>query len=214
MSHGDGVYEQIFAGAESLEDVRRAIARAVRELRQAMEKEDNPAVMMAHMRSLNDIHPEDLARAYKLAERNCVFWPSPGQIREFAGSAEMRESSETWEWVLRYLEEHGADGRPRGGAVTFGNDRDGRRVALGAAPVTEAPQLPRRIAEALRALGGGSIKHGLLAIAQHPRIKGWDEPSSEPATKTAERIERQWMRFYRQASEGDEPFSTSSRRMQ
>ena len=69
-------------------DLRRAIARAVRQLREAMEKEDNCAVTAAHVRNLKEIDPEALARAYALAEKTCTYWPTPGQIRELAGWSE------------------------------------------------------------------------------------------------------------------------------
>jgi hypothetical protein len=44
------VYERIFAPVRNPSDLRGAIARAVRQLREAMEKEDNCAVTAAHVR--------------------------------------------------------------------------------------------------------------------------------------------------------------------
>jgi hypothetical protein len=44
------IYERIFAEVRNPSDVRGAIARAVRQLREAMEKEDNCAVTAAHVR--------------------------------------------------------------------------------------------------------------------------------------------------------------------
>jgi len=78
------VYEQIFAGIRNSRDLAQAIARAVRELREAMEKEDNSAVTAAHVRNLREIDPQALATAYALAEKTCIHWPSPGEIRELA----------------------------------------------------------------------------------------------------------------------------------
>ena len=57
------VYGRIFAEVRNPSDVRGAIARAVRQLRAAMEKEDNCAVAAAHVRSLADIDPAALAVA-------------------------------------------------------------------------------------------------------------------------------------------------------
>jgi hypothetical protein len=82
----EDVYQQIFAGVSSRSDLAHAIARAVRQLREAMEKEDNCAVTAAHVRNLKEIDPAALATAYALAEKTCTFWPTPGQMRELAGS--------------------------------------------------------------------------------------------------------------------------------
>jgi hypothetical protein len=216
-SAGD-IYESIFADAvrrraeaeaageegcsqakgEARAELRRAIARAVRELRTAMEKDGNPAVTMAHARNLDDIDPAALAGAYALAERNCIFWPGPGEIRELAGCSEHQEAQEALDWVFGYLEAHGISGRRQSGAVTITVDNTGRRNLAVAAPAREAPAIPPRIQRALGALGNGSVKHGLLYVSQHPRLKGWEEPGGDPAGR-AERIERQWTRCYRQA---------------
>ena len=113
------VYEEIFAGAHVAAEVRQAIARAVRLLREAMEKEDNSAVTAAHVRNLVDIDPAALAVAYALAEKTCTYWPSPGEIRELAGWSDDARSKAGLQWVLRYIEEHGCEGHPRGGGVRF-----------------------------------------------------------------------------------------------
>ena len=184
--------------AEVRAELRRAIARAVRELRTAMEKDGNPAVTLAHVRNLEDGDPEALALAYAQAERNCVYWPTPGEIRELAGCSEGQEAQDSLNWVLGYLEAHGVSGRRQSGAVTFTMDSTGRRTLAAAAPGREAPPMPPRIQETLSALGNGSAKHGLLCISQHPRLKGWEEGTGDPAGR-AERIERQWTRCYRLA---------------
>jgi hypothetical protein len=41
MVNESNVYEQIFAGVRNSSELAQAIARAVRQLREAMEKEDN-----------------------------------------------------------------------------------------------------------------------------------------------------------------------------
>ena len=123
----DGVYQRIFAGAPNTAELRSAIATAVRELRRAMEKDDNP-VTMVHMRNLDDIDGGSLAQAYQMAEKNCIYWPTPGQIREFAGCSDTDKSAEALQWVLEYIEKHGVEGRQRGGAAVFGTDRAGRGV--------------------------------------------------------------------------------------
>ena len=82
------VYQQIFAGVSSRSDRAHAIARAVRQLREALEKEDNCAVTAAHVRNLKEIDPAALALAYAMAEKTCTYWPTPGQIRELAGWSE------------------------------------------------------------------------------------------------------------------------------
>src|SRR5882757_6411861 len=68
------VYQEIFAGVSSRSDLAHAIARAVRQLREAMEKEDNCAVTAAHVRNLKEIDPAALALAYAMAEKTCTYW--------------------------------------------------------------------------------------------------------------------------------------------
>jgi hypothetical protein len=192
-------YERIFAEVRNPSDLRHAIARAVRQLREAMEKEDNCAVTAAHVRNLTDIDPAALASAYALAEKTCTYWPSPGQIRELAGWSEESGARAALEWVFRYLEKHGCEGRALGGGVRFGEDESGRRVLLEAEAIVAAPALPTEIEKTLAMLGSGSTKQGLRYLSQHPLVKGWDNFSGDAASRAAERIEGQWIRCYLRA---------------
>ena len=97
------VYDGNIAGVTNPCDLRQAIARAVRQLREAMEKEDNRAVTAEHVRNLMEIDPEALAKAYALAEETCTYWPTPGQIRELAGWSEETRSRAGLQWVFNYL---------------------------------------------------------------------------------------------------------------
>ena len=134
------VYAQIFAGVRNRVESAQAIARAVRQLREAMEKEDNCAVTAAHVRNLREIDPTALASAYALAEETCTYWPTPGQIRELAGWSEETRSRGALQWVFHYLAMHGVEGRERGGGVRFGEDETGRRVLLAPEAVIPAPE--------------------------------------------------------------------------
>jgi hypothetical protein len=194
-----GLYARIFAEATNPSELRRAIARAVRQLREAMEKEDNCAVTAAHVRNLADIDPVALAQAYAVAEKTCTYWPSPGQIRELAGWSEEGRGGDALKWVFHYLEKHGCEGRARGGGVRFGDDGSGRRVLLEREAVVAAPALPAEIEAALALLGSGSAKQGLRYVSQHPAVKGWDNFSGDAASRSAERIEGQWIRCYLRA---------------
>ena len=196
---GQDIYERIFAQARNGSDVRGAIARAVRQLREAMEKEDNSAVTAAHVRNLADIDPGALAVAFALAEKSCTYWPSPGQIRELAGWSEESRGGAALKWVFGYLEKHGCEGRAQGGGVRFGEDETGRRVLLEREPIVAAPALPAEIAAALALLGSGSTKQGLRYVSQHPAVKGWDNFCGDAASRSAERIEGQWIRCYLRA---------------
>jgi hypothetical protein len=193
------MYGRIFAGVRNPSDLRCAIAQAVRQLREAMEKEDNCAVTAAHVRNLTDIDPEALARAYTLAEKTCTYWPSPGQIRELAGWSEESRGGAALAWVFGYLEKHGCEGRARGGGVRFGEDETGRRVLLETESIVAAPALPAGIEITLALLGSGSTKQGLRYVSQHPAVKGWDNFSGDAASRSAERIEGQWIRCYLRA---------------
>ena len=188
------VYAEIFADVRDSSDLPHAIARAVRQLREAMEKEDNCAVTAAHVRNLREIDPGALATAYALAERTCTYWPTPGQIRELAGWSEESRSRAALQWVFTYLEKHGVEGRERGGGVRFGEDETGRRVLLESEPVIPAPAIPAEIEATLAALGSGAVKQGLRYVSQHPVAKGWDNFNGDAASRTAERIEAQWIR--------------------
>jgi hypothetical protein len=194
-----GIYERIFAEVRNPSDARGAIARAVRQLRAAMEKEDNCAVTAAHVRNLADIDPAGLAVAYAMAEKNCTYWPSPGQIRELAGWSEESRGGVALEWVFRYLEKHGCEGRAQGGGVRFGEDESGRRVLLEREAIVAAPALPAEIEAALALLGCGSAKQGLRYVSQHPAVKGWNNFAGDTALRSAERIEGQWIRCYLRA---------------
>jgi hypothetical protein len=204
MTSGSGderfVYEQIFAQVTNPADLRYAIARAVRQLREAMEKEDNCAVTAAHVRNLAEIEPAALARGYALAEKTCTYWPSPGQIRELAGWSEESRSGPALHWVFSYLEKHGCEGRPRGGGVRFGEDETGRRVLVETEAVVAAPAIPAEIVAALTLLGSGSMRQGLRYLSQHPVVKGWDNFAGDAALRTAERVEGQWARCYVRAT--------------
>ena len=125
------VYAEIFADVRDSSDLPHAIARAVRQLREAMEKEDNCAVTAAHVRNLREIDPAALATAYALAERTCTYWPTPGQIRELAGWSEESRSRAALQWVFTYLEKHGVEGRARGGGVQVRRGRDRTQSAAG-----------------------------------------------------------------------------------
>jgi hypothetical protein len=142
MVNESNVYEQIFAGVRNSSELAQAIARAVRQLREAMEKEDNCAVTEAHVRNLREIDPAALASAYALAEESCTYWPTPGQIRELAGWSEEAKSRSALQWVFQYLAMHGPEGRARGGGVRFGEDETGRRVLLEPEAVIPAPEIP------------------------------------------------------------------------
>jgi hypothetical protein len=190
------MYEEIFAGATTPTELRQAIARAVRLLREAMEKEDNAAVTAAHVRNLADIAPEALGRGFALAEKTCTFWPTPGQIRELAGCSDDSLAQSALQWVFRYLTQHGCEGRPRGGGVRFGEDETGRRVLLETEPVVTAPEIPMEIEHALWQIGGGSTRQGLRYVSQHPAVKGWDSCSADVGSRIAARIETQWVRAY------------------
>jgi hypothetical protein len=192
-------YDEIFAGVRTAAEVRHAIARAVRTLRAAMEKDDNSAVTTAHVRNLAEIDPEALALAYAAAEKSCIYWPTPGQIRELAGWSEETRGRAALQWVFRYVAAHGTEGRARGGGVRFGEDESGRRVLLETEPVVAAPSLPGEVAATLAALGCGTVKQGLRYVSQHPVVKGWDEFTGDTAARTAERIEGQWIRCYVQS---------------
>jgi hypothetical protein len=188
------VYQEIFARVNSRSDRAHAIARAVRQLREAMEKEDNYAVTAAHVRNLKEIDPAALALAYAMAEKTCTYWPTPGQIRELAGWSEETRGRAALQWVFAYLAKHGVEGRAHGGGVRFGEDETGRRVLLEAEPVIPAPEIPAEIQAILAALGSGSAKQGLRYLSQHPVAKGWDTFHGDAASRTAERIEAQWVR--------------------
>ena len=188
------VYAEIFAVVRDSSDLPHAIARAVRQLREAMEKEDNCAVTAAHVRNLREIDPAALATAYALAERTCTYWPTPGQIRELAGWSEESKSRAALQWVFTYLEKHGVEGARE--AVECGSEktRAGRRVLLESEAVIPAPAIPAEIEATLAALGNGTVKQGLRYVSQHPVAKGWDNFNGDAASRTAERIEAQWIR--------------------
>src|ERR1700722_10496034 len=188
------VYAQIFASVRNRVESAQAIARAVRQLREAMEKEDNCAVTAAHVRNLREIDPTALASAYALAEETCTYWPTPGQIRELAGWSEETRGRAALQWVFAYLAKHGVEGRAHGGGVRFGEDETGRRVLLEAEPVIPAPEIPAEVEGILAALGSGSAKQGLRYVSQHPVAKGWDTFNGDAASRTAERIRGQMLR--------------------
>ncbi len=97
------------------------------------------------------------------------------------------------------MERHGVEGRARGGGVKFGEDETERRVLLETEAVVAAPDIPADIEHTLKLLGGGSAKQGFSYVSQHPFVKGWGDFAGDAGSRTAERIESQWIRCYRQA---------------
>jgi hypothetical protein len=67
-------------------------------------------------------------------------------------------------------------------------------VLLPSEPVIPAPDIPEEIEATLAALGSGSAKQGLRYVSQHPVAKGWETFNGDAASRTAERIETQWIR--------------------
>jgi hypothetical protein len=67
-------------------------------------------------------------------------------------------------------------------------------VLLAAEVVIPAPEIPPEIKAILAALGSGSAKQGLQYVSQHPVAKGWDTFHGDAASRTAERVEAQWIR--------------------
>ena len=86
-----------------------------------------------------------------------------------------------------------------GGGVRFGEDESGRRVLLEREAIVAAPAFPAEIEAALLLLGSGSTKQGLRYLSQHPAMKGWDNFTGDSASKSADRIEGQWIRCYLRA---------------
>ena len=136
---------------------------------------------------------------YATAEKQCTFWPTPGQIRELAGWSDETRAGGGAGLGVPLPRSAWSGGRPHGGGVRFGEDAGGQRVVVEALPVIEAPSMPAEIEDALRLLTCGEVKAGLQYLRQHPVMQGWDGFSADGATRTAERIESQWLRCYQQA---------------
>ena len=134
------------------------------------------------------------ARLMRWRRRPALTGRRPGQIRELAGWSEETRGRAALQWVFAYLEKHGVEGRARGGGVRFGEDETGRRVLLESEAVIPAPRIPAEIEAALAALGSGSAKQGLRYVSQHPVVKGWDKFTVTRLSRSAERIEAQWIR--------------------
>ncbi len=162
----------------------------------ALEKEDNCAVTAAHVRNLKEIDPAALAMAYAMAEKTLHVLANAGaDTRTCRAGRKRRGAGMHCSGCFAYLALHGVDGRAYGGGVRFGEDETGRRVLLETKPVIPAPSLPAEIESTLTSLGNGIAKHGLRYVSQHPVVQGWD--SFTGASKTAERIEGDWLRCYR-----------------
>jgi hypothetical protein len=119
---------------------------------------------MAYERGLEDLVPERLAAAFALAERDLKFFPSIAELRDLAGTQSgdnnrLRQCDEAWKWVMRYIRDHGTDGRAKRGRV------------LATAPELRfeddmpAPPIPGPIEYALEAMGG-TVTQGLERFAE------------------------------------------------
>src|ERR1039458_6333200 len=107
-------------------------------LAEAMGEVLTPARLQIYAADLADLNRCQLETAFTRARRECRFFPKISELRELAGVAAKDtrnvEAEAAWKWATDYLHKWGVDLMPMYSG--------GTRI--------EAPDLPRRIAYALR----------------------------------------------------------------
>lgn len=119
--------------------------------------------LRSYERTLDGISSRDLGTAFCLAERDLKFFPVPRELRELAGVADtdthlMIQADAAWRWVIRYLDDHGPEGRAKRGRLLEAHPE------LRFEQPIPAPAIPQRLLYVLEALGG-TVTAGLMRIA-------------------------------------------------
>lgn len=130
--------------------------------------------ILGYVRVLSAAKPEQLIKAFELAESTCKYMPSPGELLALATGGDaggsMRRADEAFSWIMRYIAHHGVDGRTR---MRVGSDYE--------IHYTRAPAIPSEIVKTLQALGG-TLQHGLARVAEtKPENLGWLKNDFEAA---------------------------------
>ena len=123
----------------------------------------SPERLQIYAADLADLDHSQLGVAFGRARRECRFFPQIAELRELAGVAvkDTRnvEAEATWKWSNDYLRKWGVDLMP----VYSG----GKRI--------EAPEIPQRIAYALRRIGGLSGLNQITADSRPFMFKDFCE---------------------------------------
>jgi uncharacterized protein YdaU (DUF1376 family) len=130
ITSGNAKALQVFSGVRNASDSSYADARALWRSRQAMEKRDNRAVTVAHVRNITEIDRASRAMAYALAERTFSYWPTPGHRRRLAGWSEETWSRTAVHWASTYPE---TNTERKDACMASGHNRRDRSYACRAA---------------------------------------------------------------------------------
>lgn len=201
-------FDRIFANSRTQQNKLAAIAWALKEWADGLDKTLMGPVITLHQEVNGDLTPAELALGFNRAARlPSDFLPSPGKIRSLSGHIDHdpveQESMDAFRGLLDQMRgPHGPTLRTLPGRLKM-NDEQGNPIT----PVQQPPIAPTPLSARIRAsveiMGLGSIAAGLGYISTHPALRpqvydvgAGTEPSFE--ARHGRDIERRWVEIYRE----------------
>lgn len=188
---------------------RQAIGLALLNLGDTLGRDlSKPGVVEAYTAALEDLTPERCIEVFSRALEQSRFFPSPAELRAFAGLAEAVDSDalKALSEVLAAMRLWGPELKPKPGAIKRDRDDDGLVLVVPErGDEVPAPVFPDRTMFAIVAMGMGSREAGLEALACHPALpwnsqRGQDEAATRAfRSKNAAEIEKRWCVAWAQA---------------
>jgi hypothetical protein len=191
---------------------RKAIGMALANLANTLRHDlSKPGVMELYVATLSDLSPQECVLAFSRAAEQTERWfPTPGQLRRYAGRCEAAEgpgqseaevrAREALGVVLNAMRLHGLELKAIPGKLLRDRDDEGHCIKPEYGPETPAPEFGPQIERTLAALGYGSRKAGLVLLAGHPAVTVGLSDGPEWGARVRTAIERQWVIAYLQES--------------
>jgi hypothetical protein len=161
MTPGQQLVQKLFSSSPK----STAIEAAVLNLMALVGRNRNQATAELFSTLLCDLDTELLINGLGRALGEATEWMTPAQLRELCigmnqAEHEQQLADEAFTWAIKYLRNHGVNGRTKLGALIC---EDGGRGGNTFAPDTPAPEIPAPVAAALAAIGG-TLRQGFERI--------------------------------------------------
>lgn len=202
-----------FAALWANREHQRAIGLALANLADTLEKDlSKPGVMELYIATLADLSPQECILAFSRAAEQTERWfPSPGQLRRYAGRVESVDGPKPGELdatkalssLIEVMRKHGPTLRTNRGPLIRDRDENGFCITPEYGPSVPPPALPDATERALLILGLGNRQQGLWELAAHPALLLVEGKISleeaEKRQRVGQNIMRRWLEAYAQA---------------